>query len=140
MILQFWRWRRNVPLKRYLIFNGLQCFMSKKIELLISLIKLLSVNGEIINKRAEEFNFHLTKNKMGGGPGDVSSPLSVFFICVYMYVCIISTRRRQVRFACCLLLFGCLFSLYFDYEDGGSTFFRNVGERLPSYTPFHSRK
>jgi hypothetical protein len=33
-----------------------------------------------------------------------------------------------------------LFNLFFDHEDGGNIFLRNVGERLPSYTPLHSRR
>jgi hypothetical protein len=46
----------------------------------------------------------------------------------------VSTAKHQIKKSdVCLLLTTCLLGLLFDTEDGGSTWRRNVGERLPDY-------
>jgi hypothetical protein len=62
-----------------------------------------------------------------------------------MQIAVFSTEMtcssaKVLGFACGLILAGLLFRLPFDLEDGGSTFLRNVSERLPNYMASHPRR
>jgi hypothetical protein len=46
----------------------------------------------------------------------------------------------EVPTAAALRLTGCLLCLFFDPENGGSMFFRNVCKRLPDYMALHPRR
>jgi hypothetical protein len=51
-----------------------------------------------------------------------------------------SISAEVLGFAYRPILAGLLFRLPFDLEDGGSTFLRNVSERLPNYMAPHPRR
>jgi hypothetical protein len=87
-------------------------------------------------------------------------PFHVFMLCFFIYLLFpawvgeegtveeyhllgcdaVQSGKRAKCSASCLHLAGCLCGLFFDPEDGISTFLRNIGELLPLYTVPHPRR